>query len=76
MGCPPHVVPYAVIAKVEFAYLRTMRVPEAQIPMLRHFGWSVLIRDSDMSDAGETYRWLDLRSGPQRCDDEPEMTGE
>ena len=41
-------VPYCIIWRKQFEYLRTMKVPEEWIPRVTQFGWSVLIRDSDL----------------------------
>ena len=46
----PHRVPFALMAKVEFSCIRTIRVPEAQVPMLSEYGWKHIICDSDMAD--------------------------
>jgi hypothetical protein len=46
---PPPEVPWCVVAKMAFGQLRTMKVHEVAAPMLvREYGWSVLIRDTEM----------------------------
>lgn len=48
---PPPPVPFAIIAKVAWGSLRTLRVPEARAVELVAHGWSVLISDSEMENA-------------------------
>lgn len=73
--------PYAIVAKVAFSALRTMRLPEALVPHAQTHGWSVLIRDSEMpahvpdsiwSPMSRTERrtWLDERDVRDRDRDE------
>jgi hypothetical protein len=60
-----HNTPYCVIAQVCFGgVLRTMKVPEAQAPVLRQFGWSVIARDTDVNPREDAWTWRDLSAGP------------
>lgn len=45
---PPPPVPYAIVAKVEFSIVRTLRVPQARAAELAAYGWETVIRDTDV----------------------------
>lgn len=46
---PPPNRPWCVLAKVQFGMLRTIKVPEDNVPWLtKDYDWEVLIRDTDL----------------------------
>lgn len=52
MGRSPSAVPtppYCILWMQTFGMVRTVKVPEGQaIWLMKHYGWNMLIRDSDM----------------------------